>query len=124
MSKFFKTGNANRTYKVGGFVFEFERLLYQNGTWLGVLEEPKEDRAKSLKGFGGPISEITEDEFLALKKKPSLNSHISVASEPTETEPTETEPEAPAVEGSLENELDFKAPPTDVLVGDDELPTT
>lgn len=113
-SKFFKTGNATRSYKKDGLVFNFEPLIFANGTWIGALEEKDEERAAVLADYGPPVKEITEEEFLELKKKPNLNSHISEISEPTQTEPTQTEQEvAPAVEGSLEDSLDFKAPPAD-----------
>jgi len=112
--RYFKTGNANRTYKTAEGPFEFEKLLYQNGTWLGVLELDDGKRAEALKKVGPPVYEIGESEFLELKKKPNSNSHLSeevVSSMETETTEPEKEGSAPTAVEDLEEELDFKKGP-------------
>lgn len=108
-TRYFKTGNCNRPYKTKGFSFEFERLEFQNGTWLGALAVEDEDQAKALAKFGAPVEEIKEAEYAELKKKLSPTSPTSEISEPTPTEPKEET--APAAVESLEDELDFKTPP-------------
>lgn len=113
MARFFKTGNATRPYKKDGLIFEFEPLVYASGTWIGALEEGREERAEIIASYGPPVSEISEAEFLDLKKKLNKNSHISEVSEAKETEPTKTEEDAPVAVESLEDELDFRAPPAE-----------
>lgn len=119
--KYFKTGNASRLYKKDKLTFEFERISYQSGSWLGVLAEPDEERAEVLISYGPPVKEITETEYNELKKKPNSTSHISVVSEPTPTEPEKPEEEVvPDAVENLEDELDFRTAPEDIDVNPGE----
>lgn len=110
--RYFRTGNANRPYKKEGHIFEFERIEFQSGTWLGVSVETDETRADVLKGFGGPVAEISENEYKELKKKLNSRSggYVQPVPDPAGA-PKQEKEEVLAVEGDLEQELTFRAPP-------------
>ena len=68
--RYFKTTNASRPYRAGGLSFSFEQLDNIGGSWLGALALEESD-ASSLAAEKFPqVSEITEEEYSALKKKP------------------------------------------------------
>lgn len=112
--KYFKTGNASRTFKTKDHAFRFERLIFDNGAWLGVYETEDEAEAKVLASYGPPIHEINESEYSELKKKPNLSyvqSEEEATSEEEEPEQEENAPTAPVED--LEEELDFRKSPGD-----------
>lgn len=77
--KFFSTTNASRTYKVGGLVFTFEPVTNIGGSWLGVLalEQSSADILAGSIAAIPQISEITEEEYHGLKKKPMSQATLS-----------------------------------------------
>lgn len=66
--RYFKTSNASRPYKAGGFAFDFESLYLVGGSWLGTLEVRTDEQADILAEIP-QATEIEEEEYLALKKK-------------------------------------------------------
>jgi len=66
--RYFKTSNATRPYKAGGFAFDFESLYLVSGSWLGSLEIDNDEQADLLAEVPQAI-EITEEEYTGLKKK-------------------------------------------------------
>lgn len=67
--RYFLTTNSTRSYNTGGLSFTFEPTVLERGYWLGVLAAD-EPAASSLAAAAFPqVSEITESEFEAEKKK-------------------------------------------------------
>jgi hypothetical protein len=70
-TKYYFTYNANRKYIAGGFTFVFDGVESFGGGWTGILTESRPEAQAALASFGPnvSVSEITEGEYLALKKK-------------------------------------------------------
>ena len=69
MHSFFQTSNASREYRAGGFAFTFDQVEVVGGSWRGVLQVDVEAQASALRTIGGPVTEVTADEYSELKKK-------------------------------------------------------
>ena len=67
--RYFRTSNATRKYKVGTYVFSFEKLSFASGAWMGVAEIDDEESGEALASYGPPVVEIDEKEYTDLKKK-------------------------------------------------------
>lgn len=74
---YFHTKNANREYSIGGYSFRFDRVKNIAGSWRGVLSTSDEKKAKVLRAYGSPVSEITQEEYEAEKKTVSNTSFFS-----------------------------------------------
>lgn len=75
MTRYFQTTNASRPYKADGFTFHFEPTAQIGGVWSGALAVEDESAASALAGAKFPqVTELTDEEFAALKKKPSQRS--------------------------------------------------
>lgn len=69
MPFFFKTANASVPYRAGDYKFTFEPVEVIAGSWRGVLEVATDKEAEALRSIGGPVSEVTAEQYADLKKK-------------------------------------------------------
>lgn len=72
--RYYHTDNASRAVRAGGFEFQFEPTELRAGAWSGLLAVADESAQAALISLifeGGPIQEITAEEFEAQKKKTS-----------------------------------------------------
>ena len=72
MRRYYKTDNATRSFRSGGFEFQFEPTVFRAGAWAGLLAVDDEAAQLALAPLiydGGPIRELTAEEFEAQKKK-------------------------------------------------------
>lgn len=78
MPRYFITTNASRPYVAGGISFTFEPVAQRGGSWLGVLalDTPSDATILLSAGFE-QVSEINEERFDGLKKKPGANQNNS-----------------------------------------------
>lgn len=78
--RYFQTSNASRQYYFGGLAVSFEPIDQIGGSWLGVLEVGDESTSSIIQAglAGNPqVSEISKEEYDALKKKPLIPSGSS-----------------------------------------------
>jgi hypothetical protein len=78
--RYFESSNANREYKVGGFSYRFDPADNIGGAWSGVLAIENEEAATVLANnltLFPQIKEITEEEYLEVKKKGQPRSSYS-----------------------------------------------
>ena len=70
--RYFKTTNASRLYKTGGWTLEFQPYGQIGGLWYGTLAVEDDSAASALANAGFPqVTELTKeeyDEFEAQKK--------------------------------------------------------
>lgn len=118
MPFFFQTTNASRAYRSGSFEFTFEPVEVVAGAWRGVIEVATEPEAEALRAINGPVSEVSAEEYAALKKKWFPNSkplRQSVEPQPqTLHEVASSVEPSPEAESSTDtDEVEFAAPVSD-----------
>ena len=75
MRRYYKPDNATRSFRSGGFEFQFEPTVFRAGAWAGLLAVDDEAAQLALAELiydGGPIRELTVEEFEAQKKKTTV----------------------------------------------------
>lgn len=76
--RYFKTSNATRQYRAGGWIATFEPIDNVGGSWLGLLAVESDSAASQLVFARHPqIAEITQAEYEELKKKAPSSSVVS-----------------------------------------------
>jgi hypothetical protein len=98
MAYYFKTSNANRSYRVGGKVIWFEPTLALAGTKLGVFSTDSKEIALGLGNYSPTVTNITEEEYEAEKKRDPSNGSNWEAPPKSLTRP---QPESAADSGDL-----------------------
>ena len=81
MLRYYHTDNASRLVRAGGFEFAFEPTELRAGAWSGILstdDEAAQAVLATLVSDGGPIREISEEEFNLQKKKTTHAVHGSL----------------------------------------------
>jgi hypothetical protein len=69
--RYFKTSNASRQYRAGDLAVTFVPVENVGGNWSGLLAVEDDEAAKKILAANHPqITEIKQEEYEGLKKKP------------------------------------------------------
>jgi len=84
--RYFRTSNATRPYRAGGFEVYFEPIGRVNGTLHGLFRTYNKELADTLIKDNAQVSELSAEEYESVKKKPNSLSRTSETESPKKSQ--------------------------------------